>query len=103
MSEEALEPRAGHAAGSGSKGIGVAIAGMIVTFCVALPFVTLAVLYLFMTVYAIVRAIGPGAGENPVPIVVGFVLITTTLALMLGLTIHFVGRSLTPRKRRKHD
>jgi hypothetical protein len=103
MSDEALETRGGHAAGSGSKGTGVAIAGMIVVFCVALPFVTLAVLYMFVTVYAIVRAIGPGAGENPVPIVVGFVLITTTLALMLGITINFVGRSLTPRRQRKRD
>jgi hypothetical protein len=103
MSEEALVARPERGGGGGSKGIGVAIAGIIVTFCVVLPFLTLAVLYLFMTVYAIVRAIGPGTGENPVPIVVGFVLITSTLALMLGVAIHFVGRSLTPRKRRKRD
>ncbi len=103
MSVEVLEPSTEHIDEGGSKGVGVAIAGMIVTFCVALPFVMLAVLYLFVTVYAIVRAIGPGAGENPVTIVVGFVLITTTLAVMLGIAIHFVGRSLTPRKRRSTD
>ena len=87
----------------GSKGIGLAIAGVIVTFFVSLPFVSLVVLYLFVTVYAIVRAIGPGVGENPVPIVVGFVLVTSVLALMEGVTVHLVGRSLTPRKRRSAD
>ena len=85
--------------GGGSKGIGLAIAGMIVTFCVAMPFYARA-LYVFVTIYAIVRAIGPGAGENPVTIIVGFVLITSMFAIMLGVAIHFVGRSITPKKRR---
>lgn len=86
--------------GGGSKGIGLALAGIIVAFFAALPFVLIVVLYVFITIYAIVRAIGPGAGENPVTIVVGFVLITSVFAILLGVTIHFVGRSLTPKKQR---
>ncbi len=65
-----------------------------------MPATLIAMLYLFITIYAIVRAIGPGAGENPEVIVVGFVLITSAFALLLGITVHFVGRSLTPKKRR---
>ena len=84
----------------GSNGIGLAIAGVIVAFFATLPAIFIATLYLFITIYAIVRAIGPGAGENPVVIVVGFMLITSAFALLLGITIHFVGRSLTPKKRR---
>ena len=84
----------------GSNGIGLAIASVIVAFFATLPAILIAMLYLFITIYAIVRAIGPGAGENPVVIVVGFVLITSALALLLGITVHFVGRSLTPKKRR---
>lgn len=84
----------------GSKGAGLAVAGVIVAFFATLPFVFLVSLYVFLTVYAIVRAIGPGAGENAVAIVVGFVLITSMFAVLLGVTIHLVGRSLTPRKRR---
>jgi hypothetical protein len=86
---------------SGSRGIGLAISGIIVAFFAVMPFVFIVVLYLFLTIYAIVRAIGPGAGENPVTIVVGFVLITSVFAILLGVTIHFVGRSITPKKLRE--
>jgi hypothetical protein len=86
--------------GGGSNGIGLAIAGVIVAFLAALPAISIVTLYLFITIYAIVRAIGPGTGENPVVIVVGFVLITSALVLVLGVTVHFVGRSLTPKKQR---
>lgn len=84
----------------GSKGMGLAVGGVIVVFFVSLPFVLLVSLYVFVTIYAIVRAIGPGAGENAIAIVVGFVLITSVFVVLLGVTIHLVGRSLTPRKRR---
>jgi hypothetical protein len=86
--------------GGGSKGVGLAIAGIVVGFLATLPFFFIAVLYVFLTIYAIVRAIGPGAGENPVAIVVGFALITSVFAILLGVTIHLVGRSITPRKLR---
>jgi hypothetical protein len=86
--------------GGGSKGIGLAIAGIIVAFFATLPFLFILVLYVFITIYAIVRAIGPGAGVNPVVIVVGFVLITSVFAILFGATIHLVGRSITPRKLR---
>lgn len=94
---------AGPDPNGGSKGLGLAIGGVIVTFFVSFPFVTLLVLYLFVTGYAIVRAIGPGDGANPVPIVIGFVILTSLLALLIGVAVHIVGRSLTPRKRRSTD
>jgi hypothetical protein len=84
----------------GSKGIGLAIGGIIVAFFATLPFIFIVALYVFVTIYAIVRAIGPGAGENPVAIVVGFVLVTSVFAILFGVTIHFVGRSITPKKLR---
>ena len=86
--------------GRGSNGIGLAIAGVIVAFFATMPAIYIAVLYLFVTIYAIVRAIGPGAGENPAVIVIGFVLITSAFVLLFGIAVHFVGRSLTPKKRR---
>lgn len=98
---EGGHPRDPNERGGESRGIGLTIAGFIVAFFVALPFVFLVVLYVFITIYAIVRAIGPGAGENPVAIVVGFALITSALVILLGLMIHFVGRSLTPKRLRR--
>jgi hypothetical protein len=85
---------------AGSKAVGIAVGGAIVGFLAIMPFVFLVALYLFLTIYAIVRAIGPGAGENAVTILIGFVLITTTFATLLGVAIHLVGRSLTPKRRR---
>ena len=84
----------------GSNAIGLAVAGVIVAFFAVMPFVILVALYLFLTIYAIVRAIGPGAGENTVTILVGFALITSTFATLLGVAIHLIGRSLTPKRRR---
>jgi len=84
----------------GSKGVGLAVAGIVVAFFTTLPLVFIVILYLFVTVYAIVRAIGPGAGENPVAILVGFALVTSALALLLAMSVQLVGRSLTPRRRR---
>jgi hypothetical protein len=99
--ERAPEPNR-HQRG-GSKGVGLAVGGIIVAFFATLPFIFVVILYVFVTIYAIVRAIGPGTGENPVVIVVGFALITSALVILLGVAIHLVGRSLTPKKRRAKD
>jgi hypothetical protein len=87
----------------GSNGTGIAVAGIAVAFFATFPFILIAVLYLFVTIYAIVRAIGPGTGANPVPIVVGFVLITSTFIVLIGVTIHLVGRAITPKRSRTSD
>ena len=84
-----------------ANGIGVGIGIMIVAFFAFFPFVLIVVQYLFITGYAIVRAIGSGDGENAVPVVVGFVLITSLFVILLGGAIHFIGRSITPKRRRR--
>ena len=93
----------GNGRGGGSNGIGIAVAGILVAFFAIFPFILIAVLYLFVTIYAIVRAIGPGEGENAVPIVVGFVLLTSTFAILMGVTVNLVGRSITPKRTRTTD
>ena len=100
MPGRSSEPTSEPATAGGSKGVGLAVAGVLVTFFTTLPFVFIVVLYLFMSIYAIVRAIGPGSGEDPVTIVVGFVLLTSLFAVLMAVTVHLVGRSLTPAKRR---
>jgi hypothetical protein len=87
----------------GSKGVDIAVAGILVAFFATFPFILIVALYLFVTIYAIVRAIGPGAGEDAVPIVVGFVLITSVFAILISVTIHLVGRSITPKRSRTTD
>jgi hypothetical protein len=94
------EPTSEPSDAGGTNGVGLAVAAVLVAFFATLPFVLIVVLYLFMTIYAVVRAIGPGSGENPVTIVVGFVLLTSLSAVLMAVTVHLVGRSLTPSKRR---
>jgi hydrogenase/urease accessory protein HupE len=89
------EPVAG-----GAKSVGTAIGAAIVAFFTFLPFVMVLVLYLFLSGYALVHGIASGQGEDAVTIVVGFVLTTSLLALLVAVTVHLIGRSLTPRKRR---
>ncbi len=95
MGEDATEKRS-----SGSKGIGVAIGGVLTAFFTLLPFVFVVIAYLFVGVYAIVKAASAGSdAPNAVTIVAGFVLLTTVLVLGLAGTIAIVGRSLTPKRR----
>jgi len=99
MSQSAKSIDAPHER-SAAKGIGVGIGIMIVAFFAFLPFVLIVVPYLFVTGYAIVRAIGPGEGANAVPIVVGFVLITSLLVILFAVAIQLIGRSFTPKRSR---
>jgi hypothetical protein len=103
MPRGSTDTQHGTEPGGGSNGVGIAVAGILVACFAMFPFILVAVLYLFVTIYAIVRAIGPGAGENPVTIVVGFVLLTSVFPLLIGVTVHLVGRSITPKRTRRTD
>jgi hypothetical protein len=89
--------------GGGSNGIGIAVAGILFAFFAIFPFILIAVLYLFVTIYAIVRALGPGEGVNAVPVVVGFVLLTSAFSILIAVTVHLVGRSITPKRKGTTD
>src|ERR1700752_4260240 len=89
--------------GGRSNGIGIAVAGIVLAFFAIFPFILIVVLYLFVTIYAIVRALGPGEGENAVVVVVGFVLLTSAFAILIAVTVHLVGRSITPKRKRATD
>ena len=90
----------GQGGSAGSNGAGLAIGAVVMALFATMPFVLLVVLYLFLSGYAIVHGIASGQGEDAVTIVVGFVLTTSLFALLVGLAVHLIGRSITPRKRR---
>lgn len=83
-------------------GIALAIAGAVVTFMTMLAAVLVVLLWTALTVYAIVKAIGSApdsaSATTVLLIVVGLV---TTLTLTLAGAIALVGRSMTPRRRRR--
>lgn len=85
-------------------GASTVIAGMIVAFGMFLGAVLALTIYTAITVYAIVKWIGAASdAANPVVILLIVVLSTGTFATLLGLAINLVGRSMTPRRRRRSE
>lgn len=66
-------------------------------FALLAPVVAI-VLWIALSLYAIVEMIGDGR-PNPVAVVLIVVLLIGTLVTMIGVGIGFLGRSLAPRKR----
>jgi hypothetical protein len=82
-------------------GVSLGVAGTIVTFFTLLGALVVFVGYGFVSVYAIVKIVGGREDHaNPTVVVVGFVLITFTLAVALLAGIRYLGGSLNERKRR---
>jgi hypothetical protein len=86
---------------SGSKFASLAIGGIATAFFAFLPFVIVVLVYLALSVYALVVAIGHGGAPNPVTVLVTVVLLVSVLALAFAGTVVLVGRSLTPKRRRR--
>jgi hypothetical protein len=86
-------PEGGGAAGG--------IAGALTTFFVLLPFVLVVVLYLFFTVVTMVHGTDlRGSTVNVRLMMAGMSVITAALVALVSVGVHFIGRSLTPAKRR---
>jgi uncharacterized membrane protein required for colicin V production len=87
--------------GTGTSGV---IAGMIVVFGMFLGAVLATTIYAAITVYVIVKWIGSASdAANPVVILLLVVLSTGMFVTLLGLAINLIGRSMTPRKRRRAE
>jgi len=90
------------AAGGDARGAGLAIAGMTVTFYVALAALVVVGMWTVLCVYAIVKWIGSAPkAPDPTVIVLSVVLLVTLLVTLLAVGIGLVGRSMTPKKRKK--
>ncbi|MET0801806.1 MAG: hypothetical protein ABWZ53_11640 [Actinomycetota bacterium] len=84
----------------GSKGIAIAVAAVNLGGLLALPAMLVVGIYTFVTVYAIVKAVGAGSDEaNAVVVLLGVVGLVTLLVTMLGVGGWLVGRSADPKKR----
>jgi hypothetical protein len=68
---------------------------------VLLPALLAPLLFLFFTIMGMIKATDFRASSINLPILlIGVVLIVTTLILLLLVGVGMIGRSLTPRKRR---
>ena len=81
-------------------GLALAVAIGAVTFFVLMPVLIVVLVYLFGTVYTIAKALGVGGrSPNAGTILVGVVLIVSTLVLLLALGMAAIGRIMEPKKR----
>jgi uncharacterized BrkB/YihY/UPF0761 family membrane protein len=85
-----------------NSGIALAIAASILGFFVMLAFVIVVLMFGFLFVYAIVKAFGP-EHASPTTVLVGLVVIVGTLTVALTTGIGMLGRSMTPRRRRRWE
>jgi len=85
-------------------GIGVAIAGVIVAFMTSCAAVLAFLIWLTLTIYALVKWIG-SASEAPSATTIALLLVSlvTLLGVALAATIALVGRSMTPKRRKRRD
>lgn len=86
---------------TGSKFTGLAIGGIATAFFLFVPFVIVVLVYLALSIYALVVAIGHGGPPNAVTVLMTVVLLVSVLALAFAGTVALVGRSLTPKRRRR--
>jgi hypothetical protein len=87
---------------SSSRGAAAVIAGIVVGYTAVLAWLLVGAIYVFLTVYAVVKAIGSAPDEpNPTVVVIGIVGLVTALLLIMVAGIGFIGRSANPKKRRR--
>ena len=88
--------------GRGSKGVALAVAGLNLGGLLALPAMLVIGIYTFITVYAVVKAVGAGSDQaNALIVLLGVVGLVTLFVTMLGVGAWLVGRSANPKKRRR--
>jgi hypothetical protein len=84
----------------GSKALGLGVTGLSVVFLTILPAVLAGLIYVFITVYAIVK-ISPPGHPNPTVILIGVVGLVGLMAVLLSVAIWLLGRAFDPPKRRR--
>ena len=87
---------------AGSRGVSLAIAGVSVTFHVLLAWLLVGGIYVFLTIYALVKAFGSAPDEpNATVVVLGIVGLVTGLLLLFAVAVGLLGRTANPKKRRR--
>ena len=85
-------------------GIAIAVAGVVTTVLTVFAWLLVVLMWTALTIYALVKAIGSAPdAASPTAVLLIVVGLVTALALLLTVPIALVGRSMTPRKRRRKD
>jgi hypothetical protein len=82
-------------------GVGLGIALIATSFLLGLGFLLALTGFAFLATYAVVKAITDQGPGNPVTVALGFVLIVGLFVTLLAVGMGLLGRSLSPRRRRR--
>ena len=98
-----VHPERGRATGPPHEGTAIGIAiGLVSAFGYAgLAFLLGFTFFAFVAIYALVKAIGDQGSGSPIVVIVGTVVLVTTFVTLLCLGLGMLGKSLTPKKRRR--
>lgn len=82
------------------SGLAIVVAVGAIFFFAALPAALVALVYLFGSVYAIVKATGVGGrSPNPATVLIAVVLSVSTLVTLFYCAIAVIGRTMDPKRR----
>jgi hypothetical protein len=85
----------------GSRGVAIANALASLGLGVILPVLIAVGLYTYLTIYAIVKAIGAAPdGANPTVVLVGLMSLVALFVVGFALTVSLIGRAADPKRRR---
>jgi amino acid permease len=85
----------------GSKGVAIANALASLGLGVILPVLIVVGLYAYLTIYAIVKAVGSAPdGANPTVVLVGLMALVALFVVGFAVTVALIGRSADPKRRR---
>jgi hypothetical protein len=81
------------------SGVSLAIAGGVVALFVVMPAVVVILIYVMITVMALLKAAGlTEHASTAIPILVGVIAIVGTMTTLLAVAMAKIGSSLTPKK-----
>ncbi len=87
----------------GSKGVSLAVAGFSVAYLMVLPVLLAIGVYTFITVYAIVKAVGSGPDTADAgTVLIGIVGLVTLFVVLFGGGLWAIGRAADPKKRTRY-
>lgn len=84
------------------RGLSVAIALIALAFLATLPFVLVVLIWLSLSIYSLVKMIGSGDDHaTAIAVLLQVVLLVGFLTLAYAGTVALIGRSMSPRRRRR--
>jgi hypothetical protein len=85
---------------AGSRGVAIAVGAGSVGFSLVLPVLIVVGVYSFLTIYAIVKAVGSAPdAANPIVVLTGVIGLVTLFVLLFAAAVTLIGRAGNPNKR----